>query len=241
MPAEPIWHPALAPPATSTTQSHNEECDHDEELPDAPATTAQKKQTEMSKPVLFYGKPNQVDDLVTFCKVKFLADGTNDESQKAGYLASLFRGHALSWLTEYMKRNSLDDFESLVQEIRRVFGLNETAAASQLANRLANLRQRGSVQQYALEFEQLATATKLPDTVARAQFVKGLKQHVQRGLVTADQADTLSEAIEEATRIDAELYSIGRNKHPGHSIGRGNASRDGNGRFKKRRFKSEPA
>jgi len=192
----------------------------------------------MSKPVLFYGKPDQVDDVVTYCTVKFLADGTTDETQKSGYLASLFRGSALSWLTEYLKANQLNDYEELIAQVRQTFGLNEAAAQGQYARQLAGLRQKGSVQQYAITFQDLARKVALPDAAAKAQFVRGLKPHVQRGLIIGDDKDTLNAAITEATRIDSELYSIGRTQQGYGHKGRGQG-RDGKGKFRSNKFKSE--
>lgn len=189
----------------------------------------------MSKPVLFHGKPNQVDDVLTHCLATFAANGVTDPGQQAGYLASLFRGSALTWLTTTLKENDsiLVDYTSFVQQVRQRYELNEHARAGQLARQLASCRQRRSVQDYATEFEPLSKACQLSDSVAIATFVKGLKPHVQRALVTSDDYVDLSSVIAEATRIDSELYNIRRSG--GYNPTRFSSTRDGKGRFKKSR------
>jgi len=205
-------------------------------LPDAPTTRPTRKD-EMSKPVLFYGKPSQVDDVITFCTVKFLADNTTDETQKAGYLASLFRGSALAWLTSYLATHTLDDYTELTEQIRAKFGLSHTALQGLYARQLAALRQKSSVQAFGLEFRELSEKVGLPDAAAQAQFIKGLKIHIQRTLVASDDYTDLNTLIDEATRIDSQLYNIGRQGNNGYQ-GKGHGkSRDRTGRFKK--FKTE--
>lgn len=194
---------------------------------------------EMSKPVLFYGKPSQLDDVLTFVTVKFIADQTTSSSAKAGYLASLFRGPALSWLTQLLKESpsALEDWEGFRETVTTTFELNDVAKEAQTARKLASVTQRGSVQQYALEFSQLATASKLPDAVAKAQFTKGLKPHIQRALIISDDRATLQTCIDEATRLDSEMYNAGRNPH---FRSKATSGRDKKGRFKGKYIKSEP-
>lgn len=193
----------------------------------------------MSKPVLFYGKPNQIDDLDTYCKVKFVADQTIDEAVKAGYCASLFRGPALSWLTTYLKQNQLNDYDELIAQLRATFGLDDTAQQGQYARALAKCKQYKSVQQYALAFKDLAEKLDLPDPVKKAQFVQGLKGNIQRAIIFGDNADDpFDDLVKEATRIDGELYNVSRQQ--GANRGSGYAkNRDRRGRFKSQQPKRE--
>lgn len=194
---------------------------------------------EMSKPVLFYGKPNQIDDLDTFCKVKFVADQTIDEAVKAGYCATLFRGPALSWLTTYLKSNELNDYGELIAQLRATFGLDETAQQGQYARALAKCKQYKSVQQYALQFKELAEKLDLPETVKKAQFVQGLKGNIQRAIIFGDNADDpFDDLIKEAARIDGELYNVTRQQGAHQRTGYAK-NRDRHGRFKSHTPKRE--
>lgn len=193
----------------STTASIRDDL-RDLVLPDAPAPPRHGKlNKEMStKPVLFYGKPSQIDDVLTHVTVKVLADNITEDSAKCGYLASLYRGPALSWLTTYLKKNTLDDYEEFVAQTKTAFALPDEALQGQLSRQLTHLRQKGSVQNYALQFRQLADQVQLPGPIAKAQFIAGLKPHIQRALITGDDKESLSAAITEAIRIDSELFNI---------------------------------
>jgi hypothetical protein len=202
-----------------------------EVLPDR-TPAARKFSTSMSKPVLFYGKPNQLDDVLTFCRVKYITDGIIDEQAKAGYLASLFRGTALAWLTAQFKQNKglLDDYDDFLGLVKASFELNEVAAQAQAARALANIRQKGSAQDYGLRFSELARAADIPSATAIALFTKGLKRHIRSALIINDERSSLKDAIEEATRIDSQLYFATPRSGPRHSKG---PARDGKGKFKK--------
>jgi len=166
----------------------------------------------MSKPVLFYGKPNQLDDVFTFVEIKFLVDEVTSDEKKCAILASLFRGPALQWLTEQRKsvQDMFNDYERFELVVRRSFGLTDAAQTAQQARKFANCYQKASVQLYAMEFTTLATALNIPDATALAQFEKGLKSHIREALIVKDNVTTLAAAITEAQRIDSQLYSAKR-------------------------------
>jgi len=187
---------------------------------------------DMSKPVLFYGKTGQLDDVLTFCTVRFLSEQTVLEEAKAGYLASLFRGPALSWLTQELKENPrlLDSYSEFTTRVTAVFGLDETAKQSQAARALAACKQKTSAQEYALRFQHLAKAAGVPDATAVAFFKKGLKQHIRTALITQDEQDSLDEAVTEAIRLDSQLFYARGTRFPTH--GKKNKGRDSKGRFK---------
>jgi len=204
-----------------------------------PAIPPQRQKKRMSKPVLFHGKPSEVDNVLTHCLATFAADGTTDPGRRAGYLASLFRGIALTWLTNQIKDNPnvLADFSAFVERVKSKYSLNDYAKNGQLARQLAGLRQVRSVQDYATAFEPLAEQTGLTPHIAIAQFKRGLKPHIQRALVTADDYSDIETVISEAVRIDSEFYNI-RQYGGSRSRGQG-ANRDGKGRWKSRSFKRE--
>jgi hypothetical protein len=190
-----------------------------------------KTPDDMSKPVLFYGKNSQIDDVLTFCTVKFLADDTVLEQAKAGYLASLFRGSALQWLTTELKTKpaALDSYEQFTDRVKAVFALDDTAKQSQAARSLVSCRQKSSVQDYALRFRQLSSTAAIPEQTAIALFKKGLKQSIRTALVTQDEQDTLDEAIAEATRLDSQLFYARGSSNP--SYGRQKPRRNKKGQW----------
>lgn len=213
LPQRPSQHPV---------RGEREPLPRDRPAPESARTEAAPPKEEMSKPVLFYGKPNQLEDVLTFVRVQFLVQGTS-ESQKAPVLAQLFRGSALNWLTNELKVNPslLDDYDEFVSTVESGFGLSEAAATAQAARKYANSRQRASVQLYAIEFKQLSTQLGIPDATAVAQFVKGLKSHVREALIINDETGNLDEIISEATRIDSQMYSSKRGFTSFKSPGRG--------------------
>lgn len=175
----------------------------------------------MSKPVLFYGKANQLPSVLTYCKVKALADGTEIT---AAQLATLFRGPALDWLTQRMsvKSDLLNDFDTFENEVQEAFGLDNKAQEAQAARKLTSCSQKTSVQEYALRFRPLAADANIPDSTAVALFTKGLKQHIRQALIISDDRETLNEAVEEAQRLDGQLYyAKGSGSNRPNKAGRG--------------------
>jgi hypothetical protein len=116
----------------------------------------------MSKPVLFYGKPSQLEDVLTYVRVQFLVQGTSSD-QKAPVLAQSFRGQALNWLTNQLnvEPDLLVDYDAFVEQVKSGFGLSPAAATSQAARRYVNCHQKASIQLYAVEFRQLSTRSGL--------------------------------------------------------------------------------
>lgn len=187
----------------------------------------------MSKPVLFYGKASQIDPCMTFCTVKFLADNVSSGTAKSGYLASCFRGSALSWLSRELEKNPalLQDYDRFVATVKREFDLDPAAKNGQAARQLASLRQKSSVHDYAQKFSALSNQLEIPDSVAIANFTKGLKRHIRTALIINDERTTLADAIAEATRIDSQLY-YAQPRTQGFGKPKG-STRDRKGRFSK--------
>lgn len=194
---------------------------------------------EMSKPVTFSGKPRQLQPCLTYCRVKLIADGTIDEAQKAGFLASLLRGPALSWLASQIEKDEsiLSDYDELVAQLKAKYKVDETAEKLLAAKQLAGLYQKGSVQDYATRFCDLAEAAGIPPETKAAFFTKGLKQKVREALITGDNADTFDEIVAEASRIDANFYYSSGSRH---TSGRTKGPKRGkDGKFKSDNFKRE--
>jgi hypothetical protein len=201
-------HEDSAPASASETSAP------EESLPDAPsdATPPAKPKRAMSKPVLFYGKPGQLDDVLTHVSLQFALDQVTEDRMKVAHLAATFRGLPLTWLTNTRAFES-DDFEEFVASVQKEFGLSDEAENGKLQRQLATLTQNGSVQSFALRFKQLSTKAGIPDTIAKAQFISKLKPHIQRALIVNNDDDTsFQAAIDEAIRLDSEFYNIRRSQ-----------------------------
>lgn len=179
-------------------------------VPELPRTS---RDEDMSKPVLFYGKSSQLTQCLTYVSVKALADGITADRQQSGILASLFRGPALDWLTPTLQSTPkiVDNFNEFVLLIQQDFGLTENAQRHQAVRALKNLQQKGPAQLYAVELKRYTRLLGLDDQTAKSHFIEGLKLHVREALIaTQDKGETLDETIEEAIRIDSELYNARR-------------------------------
>lgn len=195
------------------------------------------------KSITFSGKPSQLEPCLTHCKVKILADQITEDSAKCGYLASLLRGQALNWLTHKLTTEPqiLTDYEELEAQLRATFGVTEEALRLQAAKQLSSTWQKGSVREYHLRFDRLASDAGLNDATKLALFVKGLKTKVREALIIADPAETYADTVTEATRIDNEFfYTTNKRGSRGGGKHSGNPSRGTDGKFVKTNFKAEP-
>lgn len=172
---------------------------------------------EMSKPVAFYGQPKQLQQVITFAKVKFLTESDFDDepARQAAYFASLFRGQALVWLSKELvsKPKLLDDFDKFVALVEAQFGQNDEQRVQEASRKIVSLSQRKSVRAYALEFRQHIDILQWNDAAAKAHFIRGLKLHVREALVASGtEFGSLDELIHKATNIDDELYAAKRGR-----------------------------
>lgn len=189
---------------------------------------------DMSKSPQFYGKPGQLEPVLTYCFVKAIADGISDDNEKCGRLASLFRGPALSWLTATLATTPkiLSDYDEFVATLKSQFGVSDTAKQHQAAKALRNLTQKGSAQLYAIQLEQLCLTLGHSDATQLTYFLEGLKLHVREALITqgGKTVSTYQAAKDEAIRIDTELYNA-RRRGAGRT-GQGQANNSSSGGIK---------
>lgn len=179
-------------------------------LTDYPST---KPITDMSKAPLFFGKPGQFDQVTTWCEISFLTNDelSQDKGKQAATMASLFRGQPLTWLAGRKdKDNLLRNYTLLKDAMAEVWGKSEKVKQSDAARKLAYISQRKNVHGYAMELDDIATTLNLDDATKEAVFKRGLKPHIRAALVSSDGYNGYKELVEEAERIDSELYSIRR-------------------------------
>lgn len=178
-----------------------------------PAKQPRRRLSDMSKAPQFYGKPGQLEPVLTYCMVKSLANSQESDEEKCGHLASLFRGPALTWLTSTLESTPkiLGNYKEFVATLKAQFGVSDTAKKHQAAKALRNLTQKGSAQLYAIALEQHCAVLGHSDELKLTYFIEGLKLHVREALITrGNESRTYSTAKEEAIRIDTELYNARR-------------------------------
>lgn len=187
-----------------------------------------KPVTDMSKAPLFFGKPGQFETIRTWCDITFL---TNDElaqsnQKKAAFFASLFRGPVLTWFARQKDKQSLlQDYDTLVERVQEAWDKSDRVKEADAARRLTSITQRKAVRNYANELSDLFEILNIDENAKQAIFKRGLKQHVREALVSNDAYKDYSELVDEAERIDSELFSIRRGS--GH---RGSGQRKFNGK-----------
>lgn len=199
----------------STTSSETQRQDRVPDTPDIILTDYpnQESLSDMSKAPLFFGKPGQFEQVTTWCEISFLTNDelNHDKSKQAAFFASTFRGPLLSWLSRKAnKDNLLRNYPLLKSEVQADWCKSETVQRTDAARRLSYIQQKRNVHGYALELDEIADILKLDDTTKEAIFKRGLKQHVKEALVSSDGYKGYRELVEEAERIDSELYSIRR-------------------------------
>lgn len=171
---------------------------------------------QMSKPTLFYGKPTQLDDVITSATVIALASGKTSDNEKSAVLAASFKGVALSWLTDELRKNPqlFANYDEFLELVKKTFGLDQAAAKTHSARKLAKCEQRTSVQEYALRFKIEASKCQLNEETSIAYFLKGLKNATTAALITSDDYTTLDTCIEEAIRIDSQTFAARHGVYP---------------------------
>ncbi|RDH16249.1 hypothetical protein M747DRAFT_267006 [Aspergillus niger ATCC 13496] len=112
---------------------------------------------DMSKPVLFYGKDNQLEDVITYCTLRFLTDDAFDDNdkRKSAYLGTLLRGPALRWLSKEQSVDPeiYDDYQEFVKKVRTAFAKTEKTKIQEASRRITFLTQKSSVQAYYVAFQ----------------------------------------------------------------------------------------
>lgn len=181
--------------------------------------TFEEDTDDMSKPILFYGKPEQLTPLINYCNLKFECDDAFDGNKRrqAAYFATLFRGVAATWLAGEIESDPtiVHNYVTLQAKCKDKFGVSDAAIKSKAERELATLTQRTSVLQYALRFEQLVNLLGWNEDAKLAAFKRGLKLHIREAIITQGQNySSLEKISNEAQRIDDELYSAKRSGAP---------------------------
>lgn len=183
-----------------------------------PEHSSSESEEEMSNDITFSGKAVELEHLLTHATVVFLSKPSKFATgkTKCGFVAAKFRGKALDWLTSQLKQDdtkaasetkTLDSWVHFESLLKQTFLPSKDTQRQQADNSLRSLRQKGSAQQYALEFDKLMVTLDYPEDARQVAFRAGLKPEVKKQLV-GDDSSTYETLREVAIAYDEELYSL---------------------------------
>jgi len=146
----------------------------------------------------------------------FHADRFQNPETRVLFVGSYLADKAAKWyqkhLTDFLETiGNLDDredettrlygdYRAFKEEIISRFGVkNKERRAEQ---RLQVIRQRGTVHEYAIDFQALAAETEWDNTALAAQFYRGLKDRIKDELARMDRHEELQPLIDAAATID---------------------------------------
>jgi hypothetical protein len=165
----------------------------------------------LTPPAPFDGeRTSQLSVFLTQLRLAFAARPSQfyNDRHKVLYAASLLRGTAFSWIQPYLDMDHpptwLTDFGLFTAEINKVFG--EPHALDTAARSLDNLKQTGSVADYAAKFRRLAIILQWGDGPLTYLFYRDLKDEVKDEIARVERPSDLEALITLAIRIDNRLY-----------------------------------
>lgn len=187
----------------------------------------------MPSDITFTGKASELPGVLAHCKVTFIAKASKYETDavKCSYLASLFRGTALDWLGTKLEDSDdiLGDWAAFQKTINEHFGISVSTKERIAEQAIRRLRQTGSAQKYANDFDKLAEDLGLSDDTKPNFFRPGLKPDVAKTLVGKD-TSTWPRLRTAAIEADEQLYALRRSsRRKGKKVQGGGQSKDSKG------------
>jgi hypothetical protein len=191
----------------------------DSEMIPTPVSEPKATKGHMDKVPEYYGKRDQLDAWLLHCDLHFHVY-PDIESDDKGVLASTrLRGDAFEWirpqLQRYMDGNVKDpenthmfeDWDEFKRKIQQVFGSHKEDVKAE--RDIQHLKQTHSVADFANRFRQHAVQIGWGERALKRMFRQGLKPQVLEEIMrTSVVTDTLDQLINEAIRIDNELYQL---------------------------------
>jgi hypothetical protein len=191
-----------------------------------PTVIETKEGLRIPPPDKYDGNPATLEQFImkSLLYMGFHGDKFKHDTEKALFMITRFEGRAYDWIEPHMSdywpnqaaggkvstamtlttRDYLRNTEGLIKGMRQAFGDIDLKKKSELA--LQRLKQTGSAARYHAEFQQQSARLGFNDVALRAQFYKGLKEHVKDELARTEPADTLQELVESAIKIDNRAY-----------------------------------
>jgi hypothetical protein len=185
--------------------------------------------------IVFTGKASELPGVLAHCKVTFLAKSAkySKDQTKSSYFASLFRGTALEWLGTKLENDDsiLDNYDEFQTLIESHFGISDATKERIAEQAIRRLRQTGSAQKFANDFDAIAEDIGIPDDTKPNFFRPGLKADVAKALVGKD-TSTWKKLRQAAIEVDEELYAIRQRTRRGKAkgLGKGGGKKDDKGK-----------
>jgi hypothetical protein len=160
-------------------------------------------------PEPFTGKSSEYESFMAQCNLLFAACPKQycDNERKVLLVLSLLRGTAFSGFqavaadSSHSLRKDWPAFKSSLDKIYQ-----DRNASWKRANKLLDLRQTGSAESYAAEFQSLAASLGINDKGLCFIFHKGLKSTVKDALAPVPLALILSQLIDQAVGADQRVH-----------------------------------
>lgn len=173
----------------------------------------------MDKVPEYHGKRDQLEAWLLHCDLHFHVNNDIDDVEKGTLAATRLRGDAFELLRPRLQRfldetitdeaNDLifEEWPEFKRHLRQVFGQHKQTMVAE--RKIQSLKQTSSVADYTNLFRQYAAHIEWNDDALRRMFRQGLKPQVLEELMRSSAAvDTLDQLIDEAIRLDNELYQL---------------------------------
>jgi hypothetical protein len=173
-----------------------------------------------NKPDTYHGDRNKLEAWLLQVDRYFHLEGDKIEDEdKVVWASTFFRGDAEKWANPFIRRymdttivdggntNLVEDWTTFKTKMREVFSpFKEDVIAEQ---KIQKLRQTKSAADYTTEFQQYKTLIDWDDNALMRMYRQGLKPAVRMELMRSGSSlKTLNELINEAIRVDNELYEL---------------------------------
>jgi hypothetical protein len=173
-----------------------------------------------NKPDTYHGDRHKLEAWLLQVDRYFHLEGDKIEDEdKVVWASTFFRGDAEKWANPFIRRymddtivdggnkDLIEDWATFKTKMREVFSpFKESVIAEQ---KIQKLRQVRSAADYTTEFQQYQTLIEWDDTALMRMYKQGLKPAVRMELMRSGSSlKTLNELINEAIRVDNELYEL---------------------------------
>jgi hypothetical protein len=142
---------------------------------------------EMTTELAFTGKADSLENILTHCMVLGLSNPKkfDTDEKKSGFLASLFRGPALDWLTTSLANDPslLKDYSQFEQTLRSVFDTTDDNKKLVAQAKWDKLSQSGPASQFFMKAEPLLNTLNFNRDARINLARKKLKPKLQQSLI----------------------------------------------------------
>ena len=176
--------------------------------------------TRVALPELYDGKPAGCRNFQNKCQlyIRLHPDQFLDHEAKILWAGALLKGHAFDWFQPYLEdflehddATDRDDattemfasYISFEEKLKQAFG--DTEAERTAVRKIQQLKQTGTVNDYAQSFRGYAVQIEWDDDALKDTFRLGLKKEIKEKMIMEDIPDSLDDMIKLATKIDGRL------------------------------------